>query len=777
MRPLLTLLLLLTLSLPLSAADAPPLTPTQISRLESLCRLWGTVKFFHPWIVAPPDGKLIDWDAALVETIPLVEKATTADEFRAAINHLLSKLNDPATRAVSSASNSPQQKPVEPGLPGVRFAEQGGKKILIIDATNWRSLAADPTKSSGGLFTAAFAHASDSEAIVIDLRRQDASVQIADDPSAAPIESALAADIATLLKSNLKLAALRSRYHSGYPPEQANSYTSYRSGFLTADHPVLQARSGPAAGKRFIILTSATAPIAHALLAALQSSGQALILRDRAGGDDLPPASTYSVTLVDDSVARIRTGDYVHPDGTIGLVPELIGQQATADAPDPLLKSALALASGEDEPPRRQQRQRAPVHRDLSEKPYLSGQAPSRELRLLGLFRVWNVMHYFFAYHELMDRSWDSVLTEFIPRFAQVTDPVEYGLLAMELVAHLQDSHVTADRGLASRALVQLLAVQPLILLRPIREEFAVVAADSSLKEQVQVGDVVLSVDGEPLTARANRLKKYFSASTPQALRGALCDFLLGGNAGTDALLTLRSPAGATREVSVPRPTGPAASAGWQELWKAQARTTPVFSVLPAGFGYCDLTRLKPDQVDGAFAAVKDKPALIFDLRGYPQGTAPEVMQRFIDKPTKTAAFRRPYWTSPDPAQNPGQKIDQIFPATDGEKYRGRVVVLIDDRAVSQSEHFCLLFEEAAKGRITFLGTPTTGANGTVSNTSMPGGIRIYFTGLDTRHADGRQLQRLGIQPDLRVEPTPSGLAANQDELLAAAIKFLNDSK
>jgi C-terminal processing protease CtpA/Prc len=59
----------------------------------------------------------------------------------------------------------------------------------------------------------------------------------------------------------------------------------------------------------------------------------------------------------------------------------------------------------------------------------------------------------------------------------------------------------------------------------------------------------------------------------------------------------------------------------------------------------------------------------------------------------------------------------------------------------------------------------------------MPGGIRIRFSGHDVRHADGRQLQRVGIQPDIRVEPTIAGIVAGQDEVLAAAIKFLNDSR
>jgi len=59
----------------------------------------------------------------------------------------------------------------------------------------------------------------------------------------------------------------------------------------------------------------------------------------------------------------------------------------------------------------------------------------------------------------------------------------------------------------------------------------------------------------------------------------------------------------------------------------------------------------------------------------------------------------------------------------------------------------------------------------------MPGGIAVRFSGADVRHADGRQLQRVGIQPDIRVEPTIAGIAAGKDELLEAAIKFLNEKK
>ena len=69
------------------------------------------------------------------------------------------------------------------------------------------------------------------------------------------------------------------------------------------------------------------------------------------------------------------------------------------------------------------------------------------------------------------------------------------------------------------------------------------------------------------------------------------------------------------------------------------------------------------------------------------------------------------------------------------------------------------------------------GSNGDVTTLTLPGDIVVSFSGHDVRHADCRQLQRVGIQPDIRVEPTIEGIVAGKDEVLEAAIKFLNESK
>ena len=55
----------------------------------------------------------------------------------------------------------------------------------------------------------------------------------------------------------------------------------------------------------------------------------------------------------------------------------------------------------------------------------------------------------------------------------------------------------------------------------------------------------------------------------------------------------------------------------------------------------------------------------------------------------------------------------------------------------------------------------------------LPGLITLTFSGSDLRHADGRQLQRVGLTPQVDVAPTVKGVRAGTDEVLARAQAWL----
>jgi C-terminal processing protease CtpA/Prc len=126
---------------------------------------------------------------------------------------------------------------------------------------------------------------------------------------------------------------------------------------------------------------------------------------------------------------------------------------------------------------------------------------------------------------------------------------------------------------------------------------------------------------------------------------------------------------------------------------------------------------------------------------------------------------------TPDESQSVSYTFVQPILSTEKWRYKGKTVMLIDERAISQAEHTGLFFE-AANGT-KFIGSHTAGANGDITNFNVPGGIIIMFTGQAVRHADGRQLQRIGLVPDIEIRPTVEGIQNGKDEVLEGAIQYL----
>jgi C-terminal processing protease CtpA/Prc len=178
------------------------------------------------------------------------------------------------------------------------------------------------------------------------------------------------------------------------------------------------------------------------------------------------------------------------------------------------------------------------------------------------------------------------------------------------------------------------------------------------------------------------------------------------------------------------------------------------------------------------FETLKDTQAIVFDMRGFPNMTAWEIAPRLTEENGIPAALiQRPLVMAPDfPSddlyeRSAGHTVVQPLPLTDKWRYKGNTVMLIDERAVSQPEHSGLFFR-AANGT-KFIGSPTAGADGDISNFMVPGGIIIGFSAQGVQYADGGQLQRIGLVPDIEVRPTIAGIQSGRDEVLEAAIAYL----
>jgi len=72
---------------------------------------------------------------------------------------------------------------------------------------------------------------------------------------------------------------------------------------------------------------------------------------------------------------------------------------------------------------------------------------------------------------------------------------------------------------------------------------------------------------------------------------------------------------------------------------------------------------------------------------------------------------------------------------------------------------------------------PSAGSNGDMTRLVLPGALELTFTGQGVRRPDGRQLQRIGLQPHIASIPTLEGLRAGRDEVLERAVSFIETGR
>jgi C-terminal processing protease CtpA/Prc len=704
----------------------------ETERLMSLARVWAMTKYLDPAVTMGD----VDWDKALVKAIPAVRAARSDDDFAAAVDGMLRTLHDPATTVLTYDKTTPAGADV----PLYRI-EEG---IVIVNLGGYA--ARHGADALWATVSSALPEIAKASGVIVDLR---GTLE-----NAADVASVVGV-MNTLVRQNVSAPAARVLLHSGYAPQQGETSGGYYSGFLLLPGAWMNAPRDGRAPMRVVFVTDPRARV-PALALGMREAGLAAIVSDGAI-DEGNFAPTRIEPLDDRHAVRFRTGHLLAGDFHADVV---------TSTPMP---AAISLATGRQPMPKRNAP--APVEnvtpRPYKEREYPDMAYPDAEYRLLAAFRVWSVIEFFYPYRHLLD-DWDAVLRAAIPRFLAARDADDYTRAVMEMVAHVEDGHTSVGGPGVTKLFGS--GRLPFALMH-VEGQPAVVQLFPELPKDsgVQAGDVVVSVDGEPMAARMTRLRPLLTASTETARNDRIANAALLGSKETPATLELRGPDGAVRTVKLARVSGFTADLG-HDAWK----------LLPGNIGYANLMRLTVPQVDAMFAALQNTKALIFDMRGYPNGTAWPIAEHINTKKAKVGAlFRRPMFTgnSWSPDTSAGWFFEQQvpgFPKSDKPKYAGRTVMLIDDRAISQSEHTALFFEQA--NGTTFIGTTTAGANGDVTNYVLPGGLTVRFTGHDVRHADGRQLQRVGIQPDVVVAPTLAGLRAGRDEVLERAIAYLNDA-
>jgi len=725
---------------------AEPL-PDPTERLMGLARVWGTAKVFHPYLAY----KDIDWDAALVAAIPRVEAATSVAEYRAAVQGMLAMIGDPITHMVEVAKATEAEAAAAAPTASTAPADwltTPARGIVEVKIAAFTGGGFDPVgaRAKAAQVVAAAAKA---KVLIVDMRAPAGQLSAAFYGARQFLDALPAID---------EWPLYRSVEHHGFRTQEGRTSGGYYSTFATSGP--LPPKPGAKPGVSHVVFVFDRESGTPDAALALQAAGRATLVSDGAL-DEANNLATANVELPGKLVAQVRLAESLWGPATADVI--------VANNQD-LEAKAIAIAKARMASPARPRGKKLvalPQLRARDDLDYADTPYPSRERRMLAGIRLWAVLDMFWPYRYLVD-DWDAALREALPKLAEAGDRAAYLHVLRRMAVRTGDGHIDVrpaapdpgDKPRGSTAIAMRMVEGKLVVVR-------VVNTAEAKAQGIAVGDVVETIEGKPAAAALAETRAELSGATEEARDQLAAASVLHGDAETSVGLGVRGADGKLHERTLAR-----TAANRTALYAPS--TSPHWNKLAGNIGYADLSELMVPEVGPMFEELKDTRAIVFDLRGYPNGTAWSIAPRVNTRKAKYAAqFLQPMVTyGVDPSEQTARFLQRIPVLPQGASlYRGKIVVLIDDRAISQAEHTCLFLAEAAGA--TFVGSPTHGTNGDVTVLRLPGGLRMWFTGQEVRHVDGSQLQRVGIKPDVVVRPTIAGVRAGKDEVLERALAWL----
>ena len=399
------------------------------------------------------------------------------------------------------------------------------------------------------------------------------------------------------------------------------------------------------------------------------------------------------------------------------------------------------------------------------ENTYATCSYQSEEERLLGLFRVWNAIEYYFPYIDIMDESWHDLLREFIPKMLQASDLQSLELTIYELTAHLHDGHTIL---INSQTLNDVFGkyVAPVNMLRT--KEGQWVVSDLFWDCPLQVGDVILKLDGTDIKEVEENRKKYISVPNDEKLLNRLGTYLLRSQDEEMEITVLRDEKEQTYTVK------------GTTQYKYFARTIETsHEILDGNIGLINPGALPKGNtgtvVQQIMNDLRDTDGLIVDLRQYPSDTN---MHTFLSMYLQRAGTVYNIMTVPSqsvPGTFTKQKMVSMGVTPAIFYYEKLVVVLMDELSVSNSEFS--IMDLRTGDHVVVLGNNSLGTDGDITELPLPNGNILWFTSCSVYTPEMGQTQRIGLTPDIEVYPTVEGIKEGRDEMLEAAGEYIQEQK
>lgn len=402
-----------------------------------------------------------------------------------------------------------------------------------------------------------------------------------------------------------------------------------------------------------------------------------------------------------------------------------------------------------------------------NENAYSNMPYPDAGFRILALFRYWNMINYFYPYKQLMDKNWEGTLTEYLPAFISAKNELEYEKAMVQIIGDIQDTHANLWGGNDKMEEWKGNNFAP-VHLRFIEGKLVVddyYNPELKAETGLEIGDVITRIDGKKTEDIVAELANYYPASNKAArLRDISADMLRSQKSELE-IEYLQNETLKTKKVKLyPR--------NQLNIYRYKSEKKQSYRLLDNNIGYVTLQSIKEEDIPKIKEEFENTKGIIIDIRNYPSTFVPfKLGTFFVSNDSPFVKFTN------GNVKNPGEFTftPALVIAKPEKTYRGKLIVLVNEFSQSQAEYTAMAFRAGASTKI--IGSTTAGADGNVPTIMLPGGLRTMISGIGVYYPDGKCTQRVGIVPDIVVEPTIKGIKNGKDELMEKAVELILGQK
>lgn len=389
--------------------------------------------------------------------------------------------------------------------------------------------------------------------------------------------------------------------------------------------------------------------------------------------------------------------------------------------------------------------------------------------RLLGLFRVWNIIEYYSPYAHIQNVDWDQVLRTYIPQIMlssektgkvipQIELAKEYYLTISKMLNHINDENIRFN-GMPFFYFEEFGNYVLPVKITRINDQYVVTDIFKKTLEILK-GDIIKSIDGNNIEDICEERKPYLHYSDPD-------------NISEDALLLMLCSKNSNVKVEIQRDSDiinlSVEAFDYSKIYEKDiAKKSKQYITDNSGFHISSLYDLNDEKVKEIFET-DDNCGVILDCR-YISNIDYETMSKYID-----SNFAEGYFELLPNVNLPGtyisKKVNEHTNNFNGVlKDDMPIIAIVDKNTKGEAEKIALLIKNSENGLV--VGEETLGTMGNIATIPVPGGYSVTFTCSLLGDKRISSMKKANVIPDIEVKHTIDEIKYGKDLMLEKAIEL-----